>query len=96
MTKDDLINMGCDPQEVEDWLAVRKLKKKPLTQTAVKRMKTEAEKAGMTLPEAVGECAANGWLGFKAEYVSNQQQAQRRVQKATVAESLRDINNTDW
>lgn len=96
MKADDLISMGCDPEHVEDWLAVRKLKKKPLTKTAVKRMITEAGKAKMTLAQAVEECAANGWLGFKAEYVQNHQQQQMRAQKATVASSLRDINNTDW
>jgi uncharacterized protein YdaU (DUF1376 family) len=62
------------PQEVslsvwEDFLAVRKAKRSPVTQTAIKSIEREAEKSGWSLEQALAECAARGWVGFKAEWV---------------------------
>lgn len=53
-----------------DWLAVRQGKRAKVTQTAVKRARTEAEKAGITLEEALNMAAANGWQSFQAHYVN--------------------------
>ena len=100
ITKQDLISMDCDSDHVEDWFAIRKAKKKPLTQTALKLMVTEAGKAGLTLPEAVQKCAEEGWLGFKASYVKSNAVSigfnQPPTDKQRVSESLRDIQNTNW
>ena len=101
ITKEDLLSMGCDPDHVDDWFEVRKAKKKPLTGTALKHMQTEATKAGLTLHDAVQKCAEEGWLGFKASYVSaphfnafNADPA--KANKAAVRANLRNIYNTDW
>ena len=55
----------------DDFLAVRKAKRSPVTETAVKGIEREAQKAGWTLEQALAECAARGWVGFKAEWVRN-------------------------
>ena len=99
ITPQDLISMGCDPIHVEDWFAIRKAKKKPLTETALKRMGTEANKAGLVISEAVQKCAEEGWLGFKAEYMPKPQVVRTfatQTDKQRVSESLRDIGNTNW
>jgi hypothetical protein len=34
-------------------------------------VQSEADKAGMTLAQAIGRAAAEGWAGFKAEWLKN-------------------------
>jgi hypothetical protein len=64
----DLILLGVDKQVANDWLSVRKAKRSPLTKTALDAMQREADKANITLAEAVAVCAENGWQGFKCEW----------------------------
>lgn len=64
---------GVSEQVFKDFLAQRKAMKAPLTQTALTRIKNEAEKAGMTLEEALAMCCERGWRGFQADWVRKQQ-----------------------
>lgn len=57
---------GVDPEVWADWKRVRK---KPITVTVLKRMESEAAKIGWTLADAINEAAESGWQGFKANYV---------------------------
>lgn len=68
LSASDLVNMGVDSQVAEDFLAVRKAKKAPLTMTALDGIKREAEKAGVSLSTALATCAVRGWQSFKAEW----------------------------
>lgn len=61
---------GVDAQHAADWLAVRKAKRLPLTQTAWSETKAEAAKAGVSVAEAVRMAAAHGWGGFRASWLS--------------------------
>jgi hypothetical protein len=53
-----------------DFLALRKAKRAPLSETALARIEGEAAKAGWTLSDALAECVVRGWQAFKAEWVS--------------------------
>jgi len=55
-----------------DFLKVRKAKKAPMTDTALDGIRAEAEKAGLTLQEALQMCCARGWQGFKAAWLDDQ------------------------
>jgi len=55
-----------------DFLAIRKAKRAPLTQTALDGIEREAAKAGMGLADALALCCARGWQGFKADWVAGQ------------------------
>lgn len=68
----DLVALGVEKQHAKDWIAARKAKRLPLTETALDGVKREAEKAGITLPKAIGTAAAEGWAGFKASWLTNQ------------------------
>lgn len=57
-----------------DFLAVRKAKRSPVTETALKAINQEAEKAGWNLEKALRECVSRGWIGFKADWVKNKDQ----------------------
>ena len=65
----ELIALDVDRQHAEDWLKARRAKRLPLTATALDGVQREAEKAGMTLPDAIAKAAAEGWAGFKASWV---------------------------
>jgi hypothetical protein len=56
----------------KDYLEVRKTKKAKWTETALKGLTKEAEKAGLSLQEAMELCCARGWVGFKAEWIKDQ------------------------
>jgi uncharacterized protein YdaU (DUF1376 family) len=53
-----------------DFLAMRKAKRSPLTQTALDAIQREADKVPMSLNMALATCCARGWQGFKAEWVA--------------------------
>ena len=55
-----------------DYLKVRKAAKKPLTDTALKGLIREAEKAKITLSDALQTCCERSWVGFKAEWVKEE------------------------
>jgi hypothetical protein len=57
-----------DAGHLRDWIAARKAKRLPLTETAAKGFRHAAEKAGMTVAEAVQFCAERGWAGLHADF----------------------------
>jgi hypothetical protein len=48
---------------------IRKSKKSVLTKTALDGMRSEAEKAGLSMDQALAMCCTRGWQSFKAEWV---------------------------
>ena len=52
-----------------DFLKHRKAKKAPITETAIKGIQREADKAGMSLDATLQIMCARGWTGFNAEWV---------------------------
>ena len=73
---------------LEDFLKMRAAKRSPLTNTAIKGLRREADKAGLTLTEAMEVCCEMGWQAFKAEWYARQQ-AKASPQRP-VAESFRE------
>jgi len=65
-----LLLAGVEEQIASDWLALRKSKKAPPTQTAINAIVKQANLAGMSINEALEACCMNGWQGFKAEWVA--------------------------
>lgn len=64
-----LLEAGVPQQHIDDWFAIRKLKRLPMTRTAWDQMQVEVTKAGMTMPDAVRWCCFKGWGGFEARYM---------------------------
>jgi hypothetical protein len=52
-----------------DFIALRKAKRAPLSPTALSVIAKEAEKAAMHIEEALTECVTRGWQSFKAEWI---------------------------
>ena len=71
---------------------MRKAKRAPLTATALAGVQREADKAGITLAEALRCCVEAGWQGFRAEWFArlNAPAAPPRPGHAQPAESFRE------
>lgn len=54
----------------DSFVAQRKASRAVITETVIKSIQREATKAGWTLEQALAECAARGWRGFKADWVA--------------------------
>jgi hypothetical protein len=55
-----------------DFVALRKSKKAPLTNTALQGLMREAAKAKMTLEQVMSTCCERGWAAFKADWMIGQ------------------------
>lgn len=66
-----LADYGITGQVAADFLQVRKAKRQPLTETAMKLLAADAEKCGMTALQAVEYAIASGWASFRAEWLQN-------------------------
>jgi uncharacterized protein YdaU (DUF1376 family) len=66
---------GVSDSIFKDYMEVRKAKKAKWTETALKGLQRESEKAKITLQEAMQICCERGWIGFKAEWI--QQEAKK-------------------
>ena len=60
---------GVGEQVWDDFIALRKAKRAPLSATALASIAKEAEKAAMHIEEALTECVTRGWQSFKAEWI---------------------------
>jgi len=68
----------------KSFLAQRKLARATVTDTVIEQISKEATKAGWTLEQALSECSARGWRGFKAEWVAQKAVVQNKFDVAHV------------
>lgn len=66
---------GVDAQVWEDYAALRKAKRAPVTTTVVAGIAREAKAAGMTLEAALRTCVERGWQSFRADWVAKSRAA---------------------
>lgn len=76
---------GMDSKVWEDFCAIRRAKRAPLTATALDGISREAGTAGISLESALRMCCERGWQGFKADWAGAQGQ-----DMASMVASLRD------
>lgn len=67
-----LMSRGIEQGMAQDFNAVRKAKKCPLTATALNDIQAEGEKLGYTLEQTIRECCGRGWAGFKAKWIEEE------------------------
>lgn len=61
--------MNVSKYIADDWIHIRKTKKAAITQTALDGIQREADKAGLSLENALRFCCERGWSGFNADWV---------------------------
>jgi len=71
-----------------DFLRMRKTMNKPFSETALKLIIHEAEKAGWSLENALAECCARGWQSFKADWVKDKTLSKTGQTNQTVMSGL--------
>jgi hypothetical protein len=86
---------GVSDAVFNDYLEVRKAKKAKWSATALKGLTTEAEKAGLSLQEAMELCCARGWVGFKAEWVKDQFPKPQQTGTSALAEMFMKARGHD-
>ena len=69
-----LVELGVSPDLATDWIEHRKSVKAKPSKTAIDGIAKEAEKAQMSLSDALRESCSRGWRGFKAEWMENKTQ----------------------
>lgn len=75
-----------------DFTTLRTKRRAPITETALKGIQREAEKAGITLEEALSTCCERGWQGFKADWYQREQLERKTTSKA----EYQLPSNDDW
>lgn len=68
-----LMSRGIEQGMAQDFNAIRKAKRCPLTATALNDIQAEAAKLSLTLEQAIKECCGRGWAGFKAKWIEEEQ-----------------------
>ena len=71
-----------------DFVALRRSQKAPPSETAVKAIRREAEKAGWTLETALSETVSRGWRGFKADWVQQTRAVPMRGEPSSFLDHL--------
>ncbi len=61
---------GVSDSVWQDFQKLRKAKKAPITNTAIDGIRKEADKAGISLDDALAMCCKRGWQGFEAAWVT--------------------------
>jgi hypothetical protein len=76
------------PDGVSDdvWMDWKRVRKKPITATVLKRMENEAAKIGWTLADAINEAAESGWQGFKADWVKERHNGRQSSSNSNTAQ----------
>jgi hypothetical protein len=65
-------------QTWDDFLNIRKSLKAPVTETALKGIRREATKAGISLDAAMQTICAQGWRGFRADWIKDKNKPERQ------------------
>lgn len=67
-----LEGFGVEPQIAHDWLTLRNGKRLKPTETAFAGVLREAQKAGVSMNDALRICCTRGWGGFQADWLQSQ------------------------
>jgi len=87
--KDNYVSpKGVLPEVWQDFVQQRKAKKAAITETAIKGIEREANKAGITLNAALQEICARGWTGFKAEWVQKGNKTEHQLRQDATAKAI--------
>ena len=94
---------GVSDSTWQSFQQLRKAKRAPITPAAISGLRQEADKAGWTMEDALKECCARGWQGFKADWVAragptgtrNKQQELEDRNDAVLAEYLKNREAVD-
>jgi hypothetical protein len=79
---------GVSLEVWQDFVKQRKAKKAAITETAIKGIQREANKAGITLNAELQEICARGWTGFKAEWMQKGNKTEHQLRQDATAKAI--------
>jgi hypothetical protein len=79
---------GVSIEVWDSFVKQRKTSRAVITPTVIKSIQKEADKAGWSLEQALAECAARGWRGFKADWVADKNLTKTGQRNASVLSGL--------
>ena len=87
---------GVSEQVALDWIAMRKSKRAPISQTVIDGLMREAKKANLTLDNVMQICVERNWQGFQAAWLLREvndmkQQIERNQQKRSIEEQVAEF-----
>ena len=85
-----------DQQVWNDWLALRKAKRAPVTDTVLKEAHSEAAKAGLTLESFLRVWCARGSQGLQADWLKPRDEAPRRDDYAPITTHCADTRADEF
>ena len=79
-----------------DWMAMRKSKRAPISETVINGLIREAGKANLTLDNVLQICVERNWQGFQAAWLLREvndmrQQIERNQKQRSVGEQFAEI-----
>ena len=74
-----LESLGVAPTVARDWLTLRSGKRLKPTETAFAGVLQEAQKAGLSMNDALRMCCKRGWGGFESSWVAQHSTPQSRA-----------------
>lgn len=83
---------GVDKQIADDFIAIRRAKKSPVTETAINGIRREAEKLGYSFEQALTICCERGWAGFKADWILKEEAQKPQMIGINKQEALEQSN----
>ena len=78
--KGTLLALGVSEPIADEWISIRKKKRGTNSEFALKTIVNEANKAGISLQEAVEFAAKRQWVGFQADWYFNSQYSMKPTQ----------------
>ena len=70
---------GVSVEVWNDFVLQRKKSRAVISENVIKSIGKEAQKAGWSLEQALAECSARGWRGFKAEWVKQEPKKEAKM-----------------
>ena len=70
---------GVSVEVWNDFVLQRKKARAVISENVIKSIAKEAQKAGWSLEQALSECSARGWRGFKAEWVKQEKPKETKM-----------------
>ena len=93
---DLLAEFGIAGQLADDFITHRKACKAPITETALKGYRREADKVGIPLAEAITIAIERNWRGFKASWVWRDEKQRPMVQQSQPSKPKFDDSQMGW
>ena len=80
----------------DGFVSLRRAKKAPLSEAALKGIRREADNARVSMDEALQTCCARGWTGFKADWMHEDRGGGQRVNGNAAPNSYVGLAQKDY